>query len=266
MIGAIAGDVIGSVHEWRGTKTKRFRLFVDGSTFTDDTVLTVAVADALTHDTGYVDAFHEYFQHYPLAGFGGTFRRWAASRSREPYQSWGNGSAMRVSPVAYAHDDLESVLEAAKASAEVTHDHPEGIKGAQAVAGSIFLARKGEGKAGIREFVERRIGYDLGRSLREIRRGYVFDVSCQGSVPEAIIAFLESDSFEDAVRNAISLGGDSDTQACIAGAIAEPFHGGVPEEIRREVWDRLDRRLQSAILKFRRKFSIDGPLADGLPS
>ncbi|MGJ7456659.1 ADP-ribosylglycohydrolase family protein [Halomonas sp. MA07-2] len=254
MLGAIAGDIIGSVHEGRGTKHRDFPLFTPHSTFTDDSVLCVAVAEVLLNGVDYVDTFHEYFHRYPDAGFGGGFMRWAASRDRQPYFSWGNGSAMRVPPVGFAARSLEEALELAKRSAEVTHDHPEGIRGAQAVAAVIYLARQGADKAGLREEVEARFGYDLARSLDAIRPGYRFDVSCQGSVPESIIAFLESDSVEDAIRNAISLGGDADTQACMAGAMAEAFHGGLPEALRRETLSRLPVDLRRVLEAFERRY------------
>ena len=254
MIGAIAGDIIGSVHEGAGTKTKEFPLFVEDSCFTDDTVLTVAVANKLLHGGDYVDLFHEYFHAYPHAGYGGNFIRWAGYRRREPYNSWGNGSAMRVSPVGLACDTMESVLEEAKRSAEVTHNHPKGIRGAQATAAAIFLAHTGHGKDEIRAFVESQFEYDLSERLDDIRETYTFDVSCQGSVPQSIIAFLESTDYEDAVRNAISLGGDADTMACIAGGIAEAFYGGVPREIRERALGRLDERLRVTIGKFYGRF------------
>ena len=254
MLGAIAGDVIGSVHEGAGTKTKEFPLFVRDSTFTDDTVLTIAVADSLLGRTNYVDAFHDYFHAYAHAGYGGTFFRWAGRREREPYNSWGNGSAMRVSPVAYAHDTLEAVLEEAKRSAEVTHNHEQGIRGAQATAAAIFLARTSHDKEQIRKYTTEKFGYSLDQTLDEIRPIYRFDVSCQGSVPQSILAFLESHSYEDAVRNAISLGGDADTMACIAGGIAEAFYGGVPEEIGTKALALLDDRFREVIVRFSERF------------
>jgi ADP-ribosylglycohydrolase len=223
MLGAIAGDVIGSVHERTRTKTKDFPLLTPESRFTDDTVLTVAVADCLLRGRDYVDALHDYFHAYPDAGYGGTFWLWASSRRREPYKSWGNGSAMRVSPVAYVGTTLDEVLAEAKRSAEVTHDHEEGIRGAQATAAAIFLARTGGTKEQIRLYIERQFDYFLAETLNDMRPTYQFDASCQWSVPQSIIAFLESTGYEDAVRNAISLGGDADTMACIAGAIAEAF-------------------------------------------
>ena len=256
MLGAIAGDVIGSVHEGSGTKTKDFPLFVPDCRFTDDTVLTVAVADCLLHGTDYVDALHDYFHAYPAAGYGGTFIRWAWHRQRTPYQSWGNGSAMRVSAVAYARDTLEEVLEEAKRSAAVTHDHEHGIRGAQATAAAVFLARTGASKEQIRRYTQEQFGYFLEESLADIRPTYAFDVSCQGSVPQSIIAFLESTDYEDAVRNAISLGGDADTMACIAGAIAEPFYGGVPAAIADPVLALLDERLRGVVQKFRDRYGL----------
>jgi ADP-ribosylglycohydrolase len=254
MLGAIAGDVIGSVHEEAGTKTKEFPLFVPDSTFTDDTVLTIAVADALLRPRDYVDALHDYFHAYPAAGYGGTFFRWCAHKSRAPYNSWGNGSAMRVSPVAYARDTLEEVLEEARRSAAVTHNHEHGIRGAQATAAAIFLARTGSSKEQIRRYTEETFGYFLDETLDDIRPTYHFDVSCQGSVPQSIIAFLESDSYEDAVRNAISLGGDADTMACIAGGIAEAFYGGVPEDIWGQTLGLLDQRLRGVVEEFGERF------------
>lgn len=243
MLGGIAGDIIGSRFEHAQIKTKDFELFSRQSTFTDDTVHTVAVADSLLTKTPYQVNFLRYFNHYPNAGYGHRFRRWARSARPIPYGSFGNGSAMRVSPIAWFYDSLEKVLEEAMHSAEVTHNHPEGIKGAQAVAGAIYLARTGESKQLIRAFVEERFGYDLSPTVDEIRPDYSFKVVCQESVPQAIVAFLDAEDFEDAVRNAVSLGGDSDTLACIAGSIAEAYFGGVPESIKSGIFQRLDERL-----------------------
>jgi ADP-ribosylglycohydrolase len=215
MLGAVAGDVIGSVHEGAGTKTKDFPLFVEGSRFTDDTVLTVAVAERMLRGGSYIDLYHDYFHAYPQAGYGGSFIHWAGYRRHDPYNSWGNGSAMRVSPVGLACDTLDEVLAQARESAEVTHNHPEGIRGAQVTAVAVFLARSGTTKTNIKRHIEREFGYDLSERLDDIRERYSFDVSCQGSVPQSIIAFLEADGYEDAIRNAISLGGDADTMACI---------------------------------------------------
>lgn len=253
MLGAIAGDIIGSVYEHRRIKTKQFPLFSSHSRFTDDTVLTVAVAHALLTGDDLVDVFHQYVDRYPRAGYGGTFVRWATAREREPYNSWGNGSAMRASPTAYAADSLDDVLERARWSAEVTHSHPEGIKGAQATAAAVYLAREGADKSQIKREIEERFGYDLSTPLDTIRDGYSFDVSCQGSVPESLISFLEAESFEDAVRNAVSLGGDADTMACIAGAVAEPFFG-IPDEIREQALARLDEPLEYVVKQFQTTF------------
>jgi len=235
MIGAIAGDIIGSVYEGYGIKTKEFPLFDPRCRFTDDTVLTVAVAKAILDDIDYTLAVKEIGCKYPDAGYGGTFINWLFSDDSEPYNSWGNGSAMRVSPVGFAIHTKEGVLDEAKKTAEITHNHPEGVKGAQAIALAVFLARTGHSKTRIKDDLQAMFGYDLDRTVNEIRPTYDFDISCQGSVPESIIAFLDSNSFEDALRNAISLGGDSDTMACIAGAIAESYYGGVPREIVRKV-------------------------------
>ncbi len=254
MLGAIAGDIIGSYYEAFPTKEMDFPLFPEEGRFTDDTVLTVAVADWISGGGDLVDCFHDYFAAYPQAGFGMSFTRWAGYRQREPYNSWGNGSAMRVSPVAFAFDSLETVLSKAKETAEVTHNHEEGIRGAQATAAAIFLARDGKDKGELKQYVQTHFGYDLNRTLAEIRPVYSFDVSCQRSVPESIIAFLESSDYEHAVRNAVSLGGDADTMACIAGGIAEAYYGGVPEEIRRKALEYLDARLTKTINAFLTRF------------
>jgi len=240
MLGAVAGDIIGSVYEARPIKTTRFRLFHPLCRFTDDTVLTVALAESLLDGIPYGHLLKRYYRDYPHAGYGGNFHRWAQSEDPRPYNSWGNGSAMRVSPVGFAFETLEAVLDQARRSSEVTHDHPEGIKGAQAIASAVFLARAGHSKEQIRNFVEATFRYDLSRTLDEIRPAYSFEVSLQHSVPQAIRAFLESEDFEHAVRLAISLGGDSDTLACMAGAIAHAYYGGVPAEIRTRVFELLD--------------------------
>ncbi|NEO26924.1 MAG: ADP-ribosylglycohydrolase family protein [Kamptonema sp. SIO4C4] len=251
MLGAIAGDMIGSVYEANVTKNKHFQpLFAPRSTFTDDTVLTVAVADALLTQGNYAQKLQAYTRRYPGRGYGGNFYRWARANNPQPYNSWGNGSAMRVSPVAYGFATLPEVLTEAQRSAEVTHNHPEGIKGAQATAAAIFLSRQGKEKAEIRDYIEQTFQYNLQQTLDEIRPQYSFDVSCQGSVPQAILSFLESVDFEDTIRNAISLGGDSDTIACIAGGIAEAFYGGVPAAIAEQVWRRLDDDLANVVKQF----------------
>jgi len=235
MIGAIAGDIIGSVYERRPIKTKDFPLFHPRCRFTDDTVLTVAVAHAILSGDSYVHSVRRIGRRYSDAGYGASFMRWLHSNDSRPYNSWGNGSAMRVSPVGFAFSTEDEVLEQARLSAEITHNHPEGIRGAQATALCVFLARTGHDKSAIKVYITDRFGYDLDRSVDEVRPSYSFDVSCQGSVPEAIIAFLDATSWEDAVRNAVSLGGDSDTQACIAGGMAEAFYGAVPDPVRARV-------------------------------
>ena len=260
MLGAIAGDIIGSPYEFNrnNIKTTDFPLFSKRSHFTDDTVMTFAVAQAVMRvipvrgiipdknafTEAVIDSMHELGHAYPKAGYGSKFVLWLSKRERQPYGSCGNGSAMRVSPVAWAFDDLETVETFAALSAAVTHNHPEGVKGAQAVAGAVFLANAGNSKEKIRDYITERYGYDLSRTLDEIRPSYEFDATCPGSVPEAITAFLEGNDFEDTIRKAVSIGGDSDTIACIAGAVAEAFYNGVPEGIMRETFARLDDRLR----------------------
>ncbi|MHB8766970.1 MAG: ADP-ribosylglycohydrolase family protein [Deferrisomatales bacterium] len=253
MIGAIAGDIIGSTYEFRPLKTTDFPLFAEGSTFTDDTVLTVATAVALLDGGDYAGHYRRWGLRYPDLGYGSMFRQWLRSEDLRPYGSYGNGSAMRVAPIGWAFDTLEEVLREAESSARATHDHPEGIKGAQAVAGSVFLARAGAGKDGIRAFATS-FGYDLGRTLDAIRPAYRFDETCQGSVPESLLCFLESEDFEGAVRNAVSLGGDADTMACIAGGIAEALYGGVPEGIRHRVLRLITVEMGSLVNRFFKHF------------
>ena len=254
MFGAIAGDVIGSIYERHPIKSKEFKLFDAECRFTDDTVLTIAVAHALL-DGGdnYADKYRTYYRSYPTAGYGGAFRAWARSPDSRPYNSFGNGSAMRVSPVGFALNDLNRVRLEARRSAEVTHNHPEGIKGAEATAAAVFLARAAEAKNKIRAYLEQQFGYDLSRTPDEIRPGYAFDVTCQGTVPAALCCFLYSDSYEDTVRNAVSLGGDSDTLACIAGSVAGAFWG-TPAWIWTEAEKRLDDQLRAVIARFVARF------------
>jgi len=256
MIGAIAGDIIGSVYEFGRTKSKDFPLFGPGSAFTDDSVLTVAVAQAILTDGDYKRAVLDFGRRYPDAGYGGFFAGWLRSPDPKPYNSWGNGSAMRASPVGFAFDSVDEVLREAQRSAEFTHDHPEGIKGAQATALAVFLARTEWDKDLIRTEIRSRFGYDLDRSVEDIRPGYGFDESCQRTVPEALVAFLDSVSYEDAVRNAISLGGDSDTLACITGGIAEAFYGPVPNVIMEQVKGILPADLWGVTEEFCTKFRL----------
>lgn len=258
MIGAIAGDIIGSVYEgkkqWLMARTVAFEpLFAPKARFTDDTVLTVAVADALMHDLDLVEVIKDYYARYPGVGFGSEFKRWAASDDTEPYGSWGNGSAMRVSPVAWAFDTLGDVLHQSRETARVTHNHPEAIKGAQATATAVFLARSGITKPELRDEIEGRFHYDLSFTLDDIRPSYTFDSSCARTVPPAIVAFLESSDFESAVRLAVSLGGDCDTLACIAGVIAAAYYG-VPDSIREQALARLDQPLLEICSEFERRY------------
>jgi len=262
MLGAIAGDIIGSVYEFNSVKHKDFPLFTAESAFTDDTILSVAVAEVILKGGSYGEAIKRYAQAYPnpVGSYGARFQQWAASSTMEPYNSWGNGSAMRVSAVGFAYDDMSTVLEVAKQTAEVTHNHPEGIKGAQATAAAILLAKNGDSKSAIKTFIASTFGYDLGRSLKDIRPTYRFNESCQETVPESIIAFLESTDFEDAIRNTISLGGDTDTMGSITGGIAEAFYGGVPDEIVQEVLPRLDDPLRKVALEFCDRYTQPYPI------
>ena len=231
MLGAIVGDYVGSVHEFIRTKSKTFELVTPDSHITDDSLLTLAIADWMLRGSDLVSCFHGMVAAYPWAGWGGMFAQWAGSRSRAPYNSFGNGAAMRVSPVGWGFATLEDTLAAAAACTAVTHNHPEGIKGAQATAAAVFLARTTHDKTVIRTTIAERFGYDLSRSVDGIRPAYRFNETCQLTVPEALIAFLDASDFEDAIRNAVSLGGDADTLACIAGAVAHAFYGGVPASL-----------------------------------
>ena len=249
MLGAIIGDIIGSVYEFNNIKTKDFPLFSKESFFTDDTVMTIAVADALLNGRtadNYIDSMKKFGRLYPDSGYGGNFGSWLFSDNRKPYNSFGNGSAMRVSPCGWFANSLDEAESLAEKSAAVTHNHPEGIKGAQATAAAIFLARIGRSQTEIKEYIEDIYEYNLSRKLDDIRPIYRFNEICQETVPEAIIAFLESDSFEDAIRNAISLGGDSDTLAAITGSIAEAAFG-VPSVLTTDAFHYLDDPLASVI-------------------
>ncbi len=262
MIGSIAGDIIGSVYEFDRIKTKDFPLFHPQCSFTDDTVLTVAVADAILSGRSYLESILQIGRRYPGAGYGGLFGDWLHSDDPQPYNSWGNGSAMRVSPVGFAFDTETEALEESRKTAEISHNHPEGIKGAQATALAIFLARMRHDKEEIRMKISRRFGYDLHRTVDDIRPTYSFNESCQGTVPEAIVSFLDSTSYEDAIRNAISLGGDSDTLACITGGIAEAFYGEVPDTIRTKALEFLTPDLREITEIFCRKY-VRGKRTDG---
>lgn len=260
MYGAILGDIVGSPYEFdcNNYKAKDFPLFSQRSDFTDDTVMTLAAAKALLDTRGRDDAAIEAAlvremrrlgRAYPDRGYGARFSHWLYADAPQPYHSYGNGSAMRVSPAAWLAESMEEALHLAQLTAEVTHDHPEGIKGAQAVAAAIFLARTGHGKAEIKAHVERKFGYDLSRTCDEIRPNYRHVESCQETVPQAITAFLESTDFEDALRTAVSLGGDSDTLAAITGSIAEAFYG-VPEDLKQECRQRLTSGLEGILIEW----------------
>ena len=254
MIGAIAGDIIGSVYEHNPHKSEVFPLFSEYSCLTDDTVMSLAIAQAILNGGDYGKEMKSLGRIFPNAGYGGNFFIWISEDEIKPYNSWGNGSAMRVSPIGFAFDTEEDVLREAKNSAQVSHDHPEGIKGAQAVALAILLARQGANKNQIRDRISREFKYDLNRTIELIRPGYSFDVSCQGSVPEGIIAFLDSTDYTSAVRKAVSLGGDSDTLACIAGAIAEAYYKKIPSLIQIETEDRLPGLLWTILESFEKRF------------
>ena len=260
MYGAILGDMIGAPYEFdRGKKkTKDFPLFIPRSHYTDDSAMTIAVAEALMDSRGrpdeevrkaLVDSMQRWGTRYPNAGYGGMFYRWLHSKNPQPYGSYGNGSAMRASSAGWLFDSFDETWRKAKLTAEVTHNHPEGIIGAECVATVIWLARHGKSKEEIRAFVTDTFGYDLSRTCDEIRPGYRFDVSCQGTVPEAVTAFLEGTDFEDVIRTAVSLGGDCDTLTCIAGGMAEAMYG-VPEELKAECRKRLEPDMVEVLDRF----------------
>ena len=235
MLGAIIGDIVGSVYEFHNTKSMNFELFTPWSRFTDDSVMTLAVAKWLVEDEAHtihylIYCMQELGNRYPNVGYGGNFIAWLREDEPQPYNSWGNGAGMRVSPVGLYARTLDEALALAALTASVSHNHPEGVKGAQAIAACVFLCKEGKSKAEIKEYIEKTFDYNLNRSIAEIRPRYEFDVSCQGSVPEAIIAFLDGNSFEEVIRLAISLGGDSDTIGAMAGAIAACMYP-IPDEI-----------------------------------
>lgn len=258
MLGAIAGDIIGSTHEFEHPRVRHthFTLFPPQAHFTDDTVLTVAIAHALLSGEDYASALRRFGTRYSNIGYGAFFSGWLADPTLGPYNSWGNGSAMRVSPVGWAFDDPDQVLSEARRSAAVTHNHPEGIKGAQAIALAIFLARRGEDKAQIAAEIEQRFGYDLSTPLDQIRPDYTFDESCQGTVPPALRAFLESEDYESAVRLAVSLGGDADTLACITGSVAEAYYRSIPPHIVTQTRQRLTQDLLEVVDRFRQRYNL----------
>lgn len=262
ILGAICGDIVGSPYEFSPIKSKDFEFISDKSEFTDDTVMTIVNMAWLINiienkdkdedviKNKLINFMHEIGVNYPNCGYGGHFYGWLVTQQREPYHSWGNGSGMRVSPVAWVFDELDDVLKYAKISAEVTHSHPEGIKGAQAIASITFLARKGKTKSEIKKYIEETFGYDLNRELKDFQKEYRFDVSCMGSVPEAILCFLESESYEDAIRNCVWLGGDCDTTGAMCGAIAEAFYGKLDVDLTEKVLDKLDDNMKRILIKF----------------
>lgn len=255
LIGTICGDIIGSWYEFCSTKSLDFKLFTDQSRFTDDTVCSIAIADALMNGKDFVGKLKYWCRKYPKAGYGGNFNWWFRQDDPKPYNSWGNGSAMRVSAVGAFASSIDEVLNLAKKSAEVSHNHPEGIKGAQATALAIFLALNGSSKEQIKEQIEVRFGYDLCRKYADIQPRYGFEVSCQDSVPEAIIAFLESSDYESAIRMAVAYGGDADTQAAITGGIAAAYYGEIPDFILTECLNRLPSDIKEVIAKFNKLYS-----------
>ena len=273
MYGAILGDMIGSPYEFdKGKKTKDFPMFIEESRFTDDTVMTIAVADALLGVSveapdgvicdDIISSMHRWGRKYPDAGYGSRFRNWLRSKDREPYGSYGNGSAMRVSSVGWLYPTIEETRRIARLSAQVTHNHPEGIKGAEATASAIFLARTASSKEEIRDYIVHEFGYDLSRTCDEIRPKYHHVESCQQTVPEAVTAFLEGTDFEDVIRTAVSLGGDCDTLTCIAGSIAEAFYG-VPEEMKAECRKRLPKDMLKVLDRFEEHKAEAIPVSEG---
>lgn len=258
MIGAIVGDIAGSTHEFKHFKTAdmNFPLFPEGSKFTDDSILTVALADSLLSSESYGDLLKVYAKTYPYGGYGGRFVNWLRSGSKQPYDSFGNGSAMRTSAIGYFYDDLDNVLEEAEKNSAYTHSHPEGIKGAQVVSGIIFLSRTGSNKDDILKFSSKYYS-GLTEPLENIRRGYSFDATCQGTVPESIMCLLESNNFEHAVRLAVSLGGDSDTLGTITGSMAEAYYNGVPEDLANTAYDLSDDLIREVVTKFFAKTKPD---------
>ena len=257
MLGAIAGDIIGSIYEFDDKKPDMdFELFKEESYATDDTIMSVAIADHILYNKNIVDVVKEYGRKYPNAGYGSRFSNWILGTNSFPYNSYGNGSAMRVSPVGWSYSTLEETIKKAKDTAEISHNHPEGIKGAQSVAGSIFLARTGHTKSEIRKWNESTFGYNLDLDLVQLRQYYSFDETCQGTVPQALFTFLESNSFEESLRLAMYIGGDSDTLTCINGAIAEAYYRDIPKHIYDEVIKRLDSNLRDVVIQFRLKYVL----------
>lgn len=262
ILGAVAGDTIGSIYEFRPTKDYDFPLLDDRMQYTDDSIMTIAVADWILQGDLTHAALAKTMRHWgnrykhPMGSYGGRFTAWLENEQMGPYRSWGNGSAMRVSPTGFAFDTLEDTLRYARISAEVTHNHPEGIKGAQATAATVFLARNGSTRADIRTYLSRTFGYRLDRTCAQIRDTYRFDESCQETVPQSLIAFLDSRSYEDAVRLTVSLGGDADTMGAITGAVAAAFYGGIPDTIAAFVLGKLPADLKKVVEDFENRFGV----------
>jgi ADP-ribosylglycohydrolase len=256
MLGAIAGDIIGSIYEAAPIKTKDFPLFGRGVSFTDDTVCTVAIADALLSGGDFAQYLRAFVRRYPGRGYGAMFVRWAQTQGMPAYGSWGNGAAMRVSAIAWLAPDEAAALATAARTAAVSHDHPDAVAGAQAAVLAAWLGRHGAAPEAIRREIAGRFGYDLGQSVEQIRAWYAFDISCRGTVPPALVCALEATGYEDAIRNAVSLGGDSDTLACITGGIAEALHG-LPAEVAEQARSYLDEGLLSVVDRFYRTIDCD---------
>jgi len=256
VLGAIAGDVIGSVHEFKPPLAEDFELFTPKRHPTDDSVLTVAIAEAILERQPYAETLRRWAHRYPGAGYGMLFMGWMFTPGAGPYQSYGNGSAMRVSPAAWIHDTLEETLAEASRTAEVTHDHPEGIRGAQAVAGAIFIARTCGSREAVHDLVHGRFGYDTMLTMERMRAESIMDETCPGTVPQAASIALMSTSVEDAIRKAVSLGGDADTLGCIAGSIAEALHGGVPRRLADTVLAHLDKEMRAVVDRFMHRYGV----------
>jgi len=252
---AIAGDIIGSTYEFNNVKSLDFNLFPNRSKFTDDTILTVAIADCILNNKDLTKTVWEYGRKYRGRGYGGKFKEWLKNENPQPYNSFGNGSAMRVSAVGFAYDNLDTVLQKAKETAEITHNHIEGIKGAQSTAAAIYLAKSGKSKTEIKDYISKTFDYNLDFSLDQIRQSYKFDVTCQGSVPQAIVAFLESSDYESSIRLAISIGGDSDTIACITGGISIAYHKEIPENILKFAANKLSNEFIDILNEFDNRFN-----------
>lgn len=257
MIGAIIGDIIGSRFEFNPTKSNTFELIVEKSRYTDDTVLTVAIADSILHNQVIEYKIAEYANKYPRAGYGPMFCQWVHNKERKPYNSFGNGSAMRVSAAGFCANTLTEAIELSTQTALPTHNHPEGVKGANATAAAIYFAKNGATKQEIKKYISETFEYDLDRTCEEIRKTYHFDVTCQGSVPESIIAFLESTDYVSAVVNAVYLGGDADTQGCIAGGIAQAFYKKIPEDLISKTYKIIPQEFIDIIEEFNKKYNIE---------